>query len=72
MLKNTCLFFFYFAIVDPACINTNINDTSNRSTKENIEEIIDYNDIKWYVFCGFFLNKNIYHNEFHTKLSYEF
>lgn len=31
----------------PACINTNINDTSNRSTKENIEEIIDYNDIKW-------------------------
>lgn len=38
--------------VDPVCINTNINDTSNATTKENIEKIIDYNEKEWYVFMG--------------------
>lgn len=36
--------------VDPVCINTNINDTSNTTTKENIEKKIDYNEKKRYVF----------------------
>lgn len=30
----------------PVCINTNINDTSNTTTKENIEKKIDYNEKK--------------------------
>lgn len=60
--------------VDPVCINTNINDTSNTTTKENIEKKIDYNEKKRYVFFfgGGSNKKNIYHKEFHTKLSYEF
>lgn len=43
-------------MVDPVCINTNINDTSITTTKENIEKNIDYNKREWYVFCFFFSN----------------